>query len=161
MNVSDACKILGLTGELTPEITKKAYRKACAKYHPDRNPAGLEMMKAVNEAYAELKDHTGNADILSSDITYGHELFEALTKIMHCGLTIEVCGSWVWVAGETKQYKEILKEAGFKWAIKKMMWFYRPPGKKCFSRGSKSIDDIRATYGSERATIKQNKLKAA
>jgi len=161
MNITDACKILGLTGELTTELTKIAYRKACSLYHPDRNPAGLEMMKAVNEAYTTLKDHTGNADILGSDTTYGHELFEALTKIMHCNLAIEVCGSWVWVSGDTKQFKDILKEAGFKWAIKKKMWFYRPAGKKSFSRGSHSIEEIRTKYGSERASIKQTKLKAA
>jgi len=158
MNVSDACKILGLTGELTPDITKNAYRKACSLYHPDRNPAGLEMMKAVNEAYAVLKDHTGSEQ---TGIEYGHELFEALTAIMGLNLDIEVCGAWVWVSGDTKTHREVLKTAGYKWAIKKKMWFYRPSDYKSFSRGSKTMDDIRAVYGSDRAGVKQNKLKAA
>ena len=30
----------------------QAYRKACMKYHPDRNPSGEHMMKLVNAAYA-------------------------------------------------------------------------------------------------------------
>jgi len=158
MKTTDACQILGLTGDITPELTKTAYRKACSTYHPDRNPAGLEMMKAVNEAYAVLKDHTGTE---KTGIEYGHELFEALTAIISLGLDVEVCGAWVWVSGDTKPHREVLKTAGYKWAIKKKMWFYRPSDYKSFSRGSKTMDDIRAVYGSDRAGVRQNKLKAA
>lgn len=38
MKQSDAANILGLQDEITPEITKKAYRDAAKKYHPDINP---------------------------------------------------------------------------------------------------------------------------
>lgn len=47
MKLTEAASILGVSGNVNPEIIKRAYREACAKYHPDRNPAGLEMMKAV------------------------------------------------------------------------------------------------------------------
>ncbi len=40
MNIYDAAKILSLSGSLTPELVKAAYRQACKKYHPDINPAG-------------------------------------------------------------------------------------------------------------------------
>ena len=62
MKISDAAHILGLTGEITAEIVKKAYRAAAQKYHPDRNPAGLEMMKLVNAAFDVLKNWAGNLE---------------------------------------------------------------------------------------------------
>ena len=36
MKISDAAKLLGLTGEINPKIVKKAYLNACNKYHPDK-----------------------------------------------------------------------------------------------------------------------------
>jgi len=59
MNIYDAAKILGLSGEITPEQSKAAYRDACKKYHPDVNPAGENMMKIVNQAYDALKKYSG------------------------------------------------------------------------------------------------------
>ncbi len=147
MNHNDAAKILGLDGDINPEMVKKAYRLACAKYHPDRNPAGLEMMKAINVAYDTLKDITGNVE--NSDIEYSDKLNDAINSIINLdGLNIEVCGSWVWVSGNTKPHKDIIKEAGYKWASKKKMWYFRPEDYKSRSRGKFSIDDIRNMHGS-------------
>ena len=56
MNIKDAFSILGLSASADQEDIKTAYRKACIKYHPDRNPAGMEMMKAVNVAYRSLNE---------------------------------------------------------------------------------------------------------
>ena len=47
-------KRFGLSGELTEKDIKAAYRKAALKYHPDRNPLGAELMKAVNAAFDVL-----------------------------------------------------------------------------------------------------------
>lgn len=49
---------------------------------------------------------------------------EALDKIVHLeGLEIEIIGVWIWVSGDTKTHKEILKEAGFKWNKTMVKWF--------------------------------------
>jgi hypothetical protein len=39
----------------TIENATKIYRKLAAKYHPDRNPAGAELMKDINELWQALK----------------------------------------------------------------------------------------------------------
>ena len=119
MKISDAAKILGISGEVNPAIVKKAYRLAAMKYHPDRNPAGADMMKIVNAAYDTLKDY--NADIPTSDDNstqdYPKEVNEALNTVINLeGLNIEICGAWVWVSGNTRTHKETLKDAGFKFA---------------------------------------------
>lgn len=144
----DAAKILGITGDITPEIVKAAYRRACIKYHPDRNPAGLEMQKACNLAYEVLKDTTETINIDDSVLNYGDDLNTALNVVINMNVQIEVCGSWVWITGNTKPYKDILKDNGYKWACKKKAWYFRPSDFKSFSRGKYSLDDIRANYGS-------------
>ena len=113
MRISDAAHILGLTGEITPEDTKLAFRRAAQKYHPDRNPAGLEMMKLVNAAFDLLKDWTGNLDsegATTEGAGYPDAVSEALNKILElAGLNIEICGAWVWVDGETYPHRTALK----------------------------------------------------
>lgn len=164
MNIHDAEKILNLTGDYNPEMVKAAYRKACSAYHPDRNPAGLEMMKLVNQAYDALRDKTGTAKAATADdlSSYGEDIFNALSKIIHLGLDIEICGAWVWLHGDTKPHKETLKESGFRLAPKKMLWYFRPADYKSKGRGKFSMDEIRNTHGSERVTMKErNKLRAA
>lgn len=149
MNVYDAAKILGLTGEITPEITKKAFREACKKYHPDVNPAGEELMKMVNEAYEILKNYNGENRDQQSD--YNDMLSDALNAIIHIpDLIIEICGAWLWITGNTKAHKELLKESGFSWASKKKAWYFRPEEYRSSSRGKKSLNDIRAKYGSSK-----------
>jgi len=149
MNEKDAVKILGLNGEVTPEIVKRAYHKACSQYHPDRNPAGTEMMKAVNAAYQAIKDITKNIEIDEAAQSYGEDLNEAINAIIHLDLTLEICGAWVWVRGDTKTYKTQLKEAGYKWAPKKKSWYFRPADYKSRSRGKYSMDEIREKFGTD------------
>ena len=147
MNIYDAAKILGLTGEITPQDTKTAYREACKKYHPDVNPAGGEMIKLINAAYDALRDYSG--DIKEQQTDYGDLLNEALNAVFHLsGLVIEICGAWVWITGSTHDHKDSLKGAGFKWASKKKAWYFRPDEYRSRSRGSTSLEEIREKYGS-------------
>jgi len=151
MKLQEAFNILGIpAGNITNEEIKQAYRKAAQKYHPDRNPAGLEMMQAINAAYEVIKDFSGEVYAKGNNTNYGDQINAALNAIIGLGLDIEVCGSWVWVTGDTKPHKEILKQAGFFWAVKKLAWYFRPEEYKCYrSKGSLSLDEIRQKYGSQ------------
>ena len=152
MKISDAAHILELTGEITPEIVKRAFRKAAQKYHPDRNPAGLEMMKLINAAFNLLKNWSGNLDnegATKEGAAYPHAVSEALNAIIDLtGLNIEICGAWVWVDGETYQHRAALKEVNFQYAPNKKRWYFRPEDWASSSRGGMSMDDIRDKYGS-------------
>ncbi len=60
MNIQQALNIFGLSGELTEQDVKRAYKQAAIKFHPDKNrenPAAGEMMKAVNAAYDFLMEN--------------------------------------------------------------------------------------------------------
>lgn len=155
----DALNILGLGAKVEFEAIKAAYQAACSKYHPDRNPAGLEMMKLVNAAWAALSDYKADMSAVDSDeeLNLGEEMNAALNAVIGLGLDIEICGSWIWVSGDTKPHKEALKAAGYHWAPKKLMWHWRPEGSKSWSRGKYSMDEVRARHGS--VTVKSKEWK--
>jgi len=50
------------------------------------------------------------------------------------GIRIEIIGDWIWLSGNTYLYRKTLKETGFLFAAKKVMWFYRPPEYKSANR---------------------------
>ena len=159
MNIKDALSILGLAAAASPEQIKQQYRKASLKYHPDRNAAGLEMMKAVNVAYQFLVElaYNGSEKPIPEEVNpeYGEELNAALSAVVGLdGLEIEVCGSWVWLTGKTKDHKSAIKEAGYWWAKKKVAWYFRPADYKSKGRGKFSLDDIRTKYGSDQVANK-------
>ena len=164
MKLTDAAHLLSLSGSVTPEDVKQAYRRAAHKYHPDLNPAGAEMMKLINAAYEALKESSGNIDLEHLDekgADYPEAVNEALNAIIGLpGLDIEICGAWVWVFGDTKTHKTTLKEAGFKWAPKKKRWYFRPEDWASSSRGGVSMDDIRGKYGSTRPEFTRKLLGA-
>lgn len=54
MKYSEACKILGVSEEVSPEEAKKKYRQLSKTMHPDVNkdPDATEKFKQINEAYS-------------------------------------------------------------------------------------------------------------
>ena len=157
MNIRDALSILGLSAAADQEAIKTAYRKACIKYHPDRNPAGLEMMKAVNVAYRFLVDVVYNGTDRPIDeavnINFGDELNAVINAVIGLvGINIEVCGAWVWLSGNTRQHKDTIKAAGYWWACKKSAWYFRPPDYKSRNKGDWDMEKIRDAYGSVSVT---------
>lgn len=163
MNINDAMNILNLTGTVTQKEIKLAYKKASLAFHPDRNPAGAEMMKVINDAYNSLKDLDGevtNTDENSSN--YGEVLNEKLNAFFNLdleGVNVEICGNWIWLTGNTKPYSKLLGKdgIGFFYASKKKAWYYRPADYKSFNRKEMSLDEIRANHGS--STVKQRSRK--
>jgi len=162
MNIYDAAKMLGLDGEITPPETKKRYFTLLKEYHPDINPAGLEMTKMINEAFEALKDYEGNMKKPENSANYGEEINAALNAVIDlAGLDIEICGSWVWVTGDTRTHRAVLKAAGFKYASKKKSWYFRPAGARTFSKGKLSLDEIRSKYGTSKPEFKRRAELAA
>lgn len=153
MNIKDALSILGLAASADQEAIKAAYRKACIKYHPDKNPAGLEMMKAVNVAYQFLREIAYNGAERPIDETVNVDFGDALNAAINAviglsGVNIEVCGAWVWLTGNTREHKDAIKTAGYWWACKKAAWYFRPADYKSSNRGDWDLEKIRDTYGS-------------
>jgi len=148
MKTSQAAEILGLApGEIDQVEVTAAYRRSAMLYHPDRG-GSTQMMQAVNEAYACLQAFSGTVTA-PDQAGYGETLNDAINAIVALyGLSIEVCGCWVWVTGDTKTHKEALKDAGYRWASKKFAWYFRPEG-WTGGRGNWDMDKIRTQHGSQ------------
>lgn len=133
MNKFEALQILGLSGNVSKQDIKTAYQLKAKEFHPDRNPQGAEIMKMINAAFDLVKDMDGVEVFENETMTdYPEALAKALNALNGLGLIIEVCGSWVWVSGDTKTHKETLKTAGYKWSKSKAMWYFRPESKRAF-----------------------------
>lgn len=159
MNKYDALKILGITETtITEEIVKTAYRQVSLKFHPDRNPAGHQMMILINEAKEVLKEETYPFDYKNDEgYNYGEEINVALNKIINLqGVVIEICGAWVWVSGNTKEHWPTLKEAGFKFSAPKKMVYFRPEYAQTrrYKKDGLSMDEIRGKYGADKIKTK-------
>ena len=149
MKLLDALNTLGIksTKTLDKKEVKKAFHLACMKYHPDRNPAGNEMMKMVLQAWEVLQKENFPINCEGFETgdcyDYGKEINDALNKIVGIeGIQIEVCGSWVWVSNTRydqrsifclpRQYDPETKkpvaddEIRFRWSRDKKRWYFRP-----------------------------------
>lgn len=152
MNINEALNVLNLTGTVTKEQLVKAYKKMAIKYHPDRNPTGSEMMKVINSAYEFLKNlefeeitHTDE----NNAYNYSDDLEAVIFEVLQMqGVEIEICGNWIWLSGNTKEFKEQIKGLGFFWASKKFKWYFRPAEHKSKRHNSWDMDRIRSKYGS-------------
>jgi len=151
MTLQKALNILRPSGN-TDDDLKRAYRIACKRYHPDVNPDGLELMKLINAAYEFLKKHIHkwHYQQVNDDIPIDEVLQGIINKIKHFrDISLEICGTWLWVSGNTRPVKDYLKEAGLRYAPKKHQWYWRPAGYRKRSKRIFTMEEIRATYGSD------------
>lgn len=144
---------------------KKEYRKLVLKNHPDKGGKHETMVAIVLEyewALSHLFDADGNRRSAASTGAYNFEadgFREALDALMKLDdLEIEICGSWIWVGGNTKPNKDAIKAAGCRWASAKKLWYWRPADYVKTSRKTCSMDKIRELHGSE--TFNSNGRKA-
>lgn len=138
----------------TLEELRTAYRALLKKFHPD-NGGSEEATKEINLEYEKLfqllKNRSG-ADQKKYNTQEDENLREVLQQIINLNVNIEICGSWIWVSGNTYPVKESLKAAGFRFSKNKKAWYWHAG--EYSRRGKKvSLDHIRSKYGSE--TVKE------
>lgn len=147
---------------------KAAYRKAAMKYHPDRGGDTATMQRINNEyeaAFNRLKNAQNAA--AAADTTgatrataeQAQDFIEIINRLLRLdGLKIELCGRWLWITGDTIRHKAELKAAGCKWAAKKKAWTWHfPEDGDVFSRGRRTMAQIRQKYGSQTFAAEQER----
>lgn len=139
----------------TLDELKAAYRRLSMKHHPDRG-GDTATMQEINAEHDELferlkKQHNASADEFHQTTETPEEFREIIELLLRLeGLTVELCGSWLWIGGDTRQHKETLKAAGCRWSNNKKLWFWHhaEEGRK-WRRGKATMSDIRTKYGSQ------------
>lgn len=68
------------------------------------------------------------------------------------GISVELCGSWLWVTGNTRPVKEQLKALQFRFSGSKKAWYWHDPSQpyRRRSRRHYDMDEIRDLHGSQK-----------
>lgn len=152
----------------TLEELKKVFKKLALKFHPDCG-GDEELMIALNNEYDELFEilkHTHknkDGEFYEKETTetpeQWREIIYQLLALKMENVSIEVIGTFLWVSGNTKPYKNELGKngLGLKWSRNKSAWYLSPDGYRRFSKKATSLNDIREKYGSQQ--VKENKQK--
>ena len=139
----------------TLDELKAEYRRLAMKHHPDVG-GDLETMKAINAEHDKLfeilKDqHNKTADEYHQTTETAEEFREIISALLRLsGLDVELCGSWLWIGGNTREHKDRLKKLGCRWSQNKKLWYWHHPeeGRKWY-KGKKTMGEIRTKYGSQ------------
>ncbi len=167
----------------TLEELRKQYRDLLKIHHPD-NGGNVSDMQEINAEYDKLfkllkdrhenksadrtadnKENNAKTDFnnMKYDFSEDAKLREVLQQIITFeGINIEIVGCWIWVDGNTYDYKDTLKGIGFKWAREKKKWYFHTEAFRKRSHKKLSMEDIRNYYGStEVETDGTRRLKQA
>lgn len=134
---------------------KKMYLQLVKTHHPDCG-GSTEDMAEINAEWDYLKTHHYNIHTSASGSVYTDERQdvpdwatekypEIVVTILKMGLDVEICGSWIWVSGNTKPHAAELKALGARWASRKKRWFIAGSAKT--SKFHYSMNRIRDMYG--------------
>ena len=140
----------------TAEELKKEYRRLAKELHPDLG-GDTEEFKVMQNEFEKMWERLKNVHKNSEGETYTKESTETAEEFIHIievltplkDILVEICGSWVWVSGNTKEHKEILKELKFKYAHKKQAWYYHTEPYKKKGKRELTLDEIRDMFGSQ------------
>lgn len=160
----------------TAEELKKAYRTLTLKHHPDVVPmeqkARAEQdMKEINNEFDELhsllynvhessdgKVYTDNKADAQAAQEAAEEFKEVIDKLAGMdGIEVEICGTWVWVGGDTYSHRADIKAAGFKWASQKRKWYWHGPDYVKKGKRQMNMSEIRWRYGSIRVDVPEKR----
>lgn len=150
----------------TLEELRRQYRDLLKKYHPDNANGSTQATQEINAEYdklfkvlkdkhesksADSKENNAKTDFnnMKYDFTEDELLREMLQKVIHFdGITLEIIGNWLWISGNTYQYRKELKDLGFKFAGQKKSWYWHSEAFRKRSHKKLSMEDIRNYYGS-------------
>jgi len=135
----------------TLEEVKSRFKELAMQHHPDKG-GDTATMQQINAEYESIIKNPFFS--FAEKTVQEQEEFirypEIINQIIGLdGIIIELIGNWIWLSGNTYPHRAQLKQTGFYFAPKKVMWYYRPPDYKSANKKPKTIEHIRSKYGSD------------
>jgi hypothetical protein len=139
----------------TLDEARKLYYKLAKVYHPDCGGKKEDFQTLQNE-FEKFKPSKEKyeGEFKSWQARPYMDIVEQLMKIR--GIIITICGSWIWISGNTKPVKDQIKDiktedTGYKsgFSKNKKQWYFSPVGYRKFSKKSLSFAEIKNLYGAE------------
>ena len=131
------------------------YKALCFQFHPDVSVRDTTAdMQVINAEFDELsKELAKGQKYEESEIKFNDlykEKIDVLIKLK--GIQIEIIGNWIWVTGDTKPIKDVLKGLGFTFSPNKVAWYFK--SYTYWKRGKEelSLGVIRSMYGSTKVS---------
>jgi len=141
-----------LEGVKNLQELKNLYRELAKKHHPDHG-GDTKTMQKINAEFEYLFNRlpkTKQEEAAEKAGETAADYMQVVENIIFIpGIKIELCGTWLWVTGDTRPVKEQLKTAGFKFAPKKIAWYWHGGKYRKRSKRKLSMKEIRDLYGSE------------
>lgn len=135
---------------------KSTYKNLAKQFHPDITGYDTTaIMQAINSEYSFAiakiaKGGNLSTEEVENEILNAEAYKNAINVVTNLpGITVELCGGWLWIGGNTYPVRNSLKEAGFYFASAKKMWYFRSPEYAVKSTSKKSMEEIRTKYGSQ------------
>lgn len=147
------------TGCKYAEEGKKRYRDLVKQYHTDNGATDDSIIKEINAEFTEWwkvyksrhKSAETGEEYTKETTETAADFIEILSKLAGLdGVDLEICGTWLWIRGNTYPVKDILKEAGCRFAKSKKCWFWTAEEFKKNRHTAQSMNLIRLKYGSEK-----------
>ena len=146
------------------ETLRKRYRELLKVYHPDNSGGNEEIMKQINTAYDRLfaqmsHENKSDGESCTEQETAENEAFKrVLERIGHINAEVEIVGSWIWVEKGSYEYRQLLKEVGFRYASRKQAWYWHCGTFYKRNKKELSLDEIRMKYGSQTVNNRQKQF---
>jgi len=117
------------------EHVKTHYKRLAFSHHPDL-VGDTATMQAINSQYHEAlkrlhgstsKSESGKDHRYSYDKNLEQSVIDKIAFIVGAklpGINVALIGTSLWVAGDTKPYKELLKGNGFRWNSNRLCWYF-------------------------------------
>lgn len=144
----------------TVEELKKEYKRVCFMLHPDRNKDRdttaefQEMQNEYEQKFEEVKNTFKNANgetYTKENNETPEEFEEIINRIIYMqGVEIDIIGTWLWLSGNTKAYKEEIKELKFRWSANKCAWYYHTGTFKKKSKNHYNLDELKEMFGNQK-----------
>lgn len=155
----------------TVEETKKLYKELALKNHPDLG-GSTTVMQEINAQYeVKLKclDGQTSTDKQGKTHTYKYnaeteyvsmEIIDKLLSLKMPNVEIFLVGTWIWIEGDTKPFKEQLKALKCRWHSTRKLWYFTSSSNKKYRKSSAGIDDIASAYGATKIRDKDKATKS-
>lgn len=143
----------------TIEALRTEFKRLAFILHPDSGGNTKQFQEMQNQFETKLKqldkNQTNQEQKTRFETEYEMNLMNVVSKLIHLDfLTLELCGSWLWVFGcerKNKELQTILKENKLRFHVKKSCWYFCDfeNSKKTFKTKELDMNEIRLKHGSK------------
>lgn len=140
-------------GIKTIEDLREKYKELCKKLHPD-NGGDTRAFQDMKNEFTDLckvlknKHRTEQAEPENEyQEATPEEFADIIAKVAGFDVDIEIIGHWVWLSGNTYNYKDQIKAAGFFWSTKHKKWYWNGGNRKSKKHSKMNMETIKLVHG--------------